>query len=84
MKSTATGGALAPTGTQIGKWQHRLNKNELIIVLCISVITYPQHINYTETAGLSVVGRFMMLVLFYVQLRQPGGLCKCPLPRILW
>ena len=58
-------------GTQIGKWQHRLNINELIIVLCISVITYPQHINYTETAGLSVVGRFMVLVLFYMQLRQP-------------
>ena len=31
-----------------------------------------QHTNYTETAGLSVVGQFMMLVLFYVRLRQPG------------
>ena len=45
---------------------------ELIIVLYISLITYPQHTNYIETTGLSVVGRFMMLVLFYVQLQQPG------------
>ena len=34
-------------------------------------VTYPQHTNYTETAGLSVVGRFMLLVLFYMQLQQP-------------
>ena len=48
------------------------NENEVIIVLYTSAITYPQHTNYTETAGLSVVGQFMMLVLFYVRLRQPG------------
>ena len=47
------------------------NDNELKIVLYISLITHPQHTNYNKTAGLSVVGRFMVLVLFYMQLRQP-------------
>ena len=59
-------------GTQYASCSIDRNENEVIIVLYTSAITYPQHTNYTETAGLSVVGQFMMLVLFYVRLRQPG------------
>ena len=53
-------------GTQYASCSIDRNENEVIVVLYTSAITYPQHTNYNKTAGLSVVGRFMVLVLFYM------------------